>query len=108
MGLAEFGDTYAGIIKRAKRDGWGRDLTSKIRAKADALVSRAEVSSKVSTQKLDIERVLVEADAPVRNEAVRSEVRTESATATERLTVEVEAQTLVTRHEVTAQVTCVT
>lgn len=59
----DHGVTEGAIRKRAKRDGWTRDLTAKVRAKADALV---------------------------RKELVRSEVRKESAT--ERETVEVEAQ----------------
>jgi len=59
----EHGVTEGAIRKRAKRDNWTRDLTAKVRAKADALV---------------------------RKELVRSEVRKESAT--ERETVEVEAQ----------------
>lgn len=59
----EHGVTEGAIRKRAKRDDWTRDLQAKVRAKADALV---------------------------RKELVRSEVRKESAT--ERETVEVEAQ----------------
>lgn len=62
---SEQGISEGAIRKRAKRDGWERDLRDKVRSKADALV---------------------------RTEVVRSEVRTESAIATERLTVEVEAQ----------------
>lgn len=59
---AEHGITEGAIRKRAKRDGWERDLSEKVRAKADALVRR---------------------------ELVRTEVRAE--TPTERQTVEVEA-----------------
>lgn len=62
---SEQGLSEGAIRKRAKRDGWERDLRDKVRSKADALV---------------------------RTEVVRSEVRTESALATERQTVEVEAQ----------------
>lgn len=57
------GITEGAIRKRAKKDGWSRDLTEKVRAKADELV---------------------------RTETVRTEVRAE--TPTERQTVEVEAQ----------------
>lgn len=60
---AEHGITEGAIRKRAKKDGWVRDLSDRVKAKADALV---------------------------RTETVRTEVRTE--TATERQTVEVEAQ----------------
>jgi hypothetical protein len=39
--------TEGAIRKRAKRDGWERDLGPKIRAKADALVRREEVRNSV-------------------------------------------------------------
>lgn len=45
---ASQGITHGAINKRAKRDGWERDLAAKIRAKADALVSKREVSTLVS------------------------------------------------------------
>ena len=35
----EFNVSDAAIIKRAKRDGWSRDLRAKIQAKAEAKVS---------------------------------------------------------------------
>ena len=57
------GITEGAVRKRAKRDSWARDLGARVRAKADALV---------------------------RKEMVRSEVRTENPSET--LTVEVEAQ----------------
>lgn len=41
------------------------DLQAKIKAKADALVSKREVSSAVSTAKADTERVLLDANAQV-------------------------------------------
>jgi hypothetical protein len=60
---AAHGISEGAIRKRAKRDDWSRDLNAKVRAKADELV---------------------------RKELVRSEVRV--PTATEKQTVEVEAQ----------------
>ena len=39
----ENGITHGAINKRAKRDGWERDLSDKIQRKADALVSKAAV-----------------------------------------------------------------
>lgn len=60
---AEFGVSDAGIIKRAKRDGWVRDQSKKIAAKADALVSAREVSKKVSAQTKMTEKVIIEATA---------------------------------------------
>lgn len=40
----------AGITKRAKKEEWPRDLPAKVKAKADALVSKQTVSSEVSIQ----------------------------------------------------------
>lgn len=62
---ASQGITHGAINKRAKRDGWERDLAAKIKAKADALVSKREVSSQVSTDTAATERVIVEANAEV-------------------------------------------
>jgi len=60
---AEFGVSDAGILKRAKRDGWERDLKAKIQAKADAKVSAALVSKEVSEAKTLTENIVVEANA---------------------------------------------
>lgn len=62
---SQHGITHGAINKRAKRDGWERDLKAKIKSKADALVSKREVSSKVSTETATTERILVEANAEV-------------------------------------------
>lgn len=62
---SQHGITHGAINKRAKRDGWERDLKAKIKAKADALVSKREVSNKVSTETATTERILVEANAEV-------------------------------------------
>lgn len=62
---AQHGITHGAINKRAKRDGWERDLKAKIKAKADALVSKREVSTLVSTEKVVSERILIEANAEV-------------------------------------------
>lgn len=59
----EHGITHGAINKRAKRDGWERDLTEKIKAKADALVSKAAVSTQVSKQGRIAETAVVEANA---------------------------------------------
>lgn len=59
----ENGITHGAVNKRAKRDGWERDLAEKIRAKADALVSRAAVSESVSVETKAAEKALVEANA---------------------------------------------
>ena len=62
---SQHGITHGAINKRAKRDGWERDLKVKIKAKADALVSKREVSTQVSTEKALSERILIEANAEV-------------------------------------------
>ncbi|WP_442108704.1 hypothetical protein [Pseudomonas sp. NUPR-001] len=59
------GITHGAINKRAKRDGWVRDLKAKIKAKADALVSKSLVSTEVSKEQLATERATVEASAQV-------------------------------------------
>ncbi|KPA87302.1 hypothetical protein PF66_06212 [Pseudomonas asplenii] len=59
------GVSHTAINKRAKQQGWDRDLQAKIKAKADSLVSKAEVSTKVSKEALETERVVVEANAQV-------------------------------------------
>lgn len=51
------------IHKRAKRDGWTRDIAAKIKSKADELVSRALVSKEVSKEAAANERQLIEAGA---------------------------------------------
>lgn len=61
----EFGVSDAGIIKRAKRDGWSRDLKAKIQAKADAKVSAAMVSAEVSEQTKLTEALVIETEAAV-------------------------------------------
>ena len=59
------GVTDTAIRKRARRDGWERDLEPKIKAKADALVRTAEVRTQVRTDNALSERELVEANAEV-------------------------------------------
>ena len=59
----ENGITHGAINKRAKRDGWERDLSEKINAKADALVSKALVSNEVSKEYRIAEKQVVDANA---------------------------------------------
>lgn len=59
----QYGVSDAGILKRAKRDGWVRDLTAKIQAKAEAKVSAAAVSAEVRAGKALTEAVVIEANA---------------------------------------------
>jgi hypothetical protein len=60
---AECGISDAGIIKRAKQEGWERDLSERIRLKTAAKVSAAMVSGKVSAAKKATEVQVVEAAA---------------------------------------------
>lgn len=60
---ASQGITHGAINKRAKRDGWERDLSARIKAKADSLVSKAEVSSAVSAERADTDRQIVNANS---------------------------------------------
>lgn len=59
------GITHTAINKRAKKEGWERDLKAKIKAKAESLVSKREVSKQVSSEKVVSERQLIEANAEV-------------------------------------------
>lgn len=62
----EFGVSDAGIIKRAKKEEWTRDLKAKIQAKAEAKVSAAMVSAEVSAnspQTKANERAIIEVNA---------------------------------------------
>lgn len=60
---ASQGITHAAINKRAKRDLWERDLKAKIQAKADALVSKREVSKEVSAERVATDNLIVDANA---------------------------------------------
>lgn len=66
----EFDVSDAAIIKRARRDGWERDLSAKIRAKAEAKVSAAAVSASVSEQTKANEREIVEANATMQRDII--------------------------------------
>jgi hypothetical protein len=71
---ASQGITHGAINKRAKRDKWSRDLSEKIQARAEQLVSRAAVSTAVSSERLATDRLVIEANAE-RVAAIRSEHR---------------------------------
>ncbi len=73
-----FGVTEGAIRKRAKRDGWERDLGPKIQAKADALVRKAEVRNTVRNANAATERQIIEANAE-RIAQVRGEHRSDIA-----------------------------
>lgn len=60
---AAHGVSHTAINKRAKKYGWERDLKAKIKVKADALVSRSEVSKEVSSKQAETEREIIESNA---------------------------------------------
>lgn len=57
------GTSHVNIAKRAKAQGWVRDLTKKIEAKANELVNKASVNTPVNKASPTAERVTVEAVA---------------------------------------------
>lgn len=61
----KYGISHQAISKRAKKDGWERDLKAKVQAKADALVAKREVARQVATESTISERKLIEATAEV-------------------------------------------
>lgn len=61
----KYGISHQAISKRARKDGWERDLKAKVQAKADALVAKREVAKQVATESAISERQLIEATAEV-------------------------------------------
>jgi hypothetical protein len=61
----EHGITEGAIRKRAKRDGWVRDLNAKVRAKADDLVRKAEVRAQVREDQRLTESRQIEVEANI-------------------------------------------
>ena len=59
------GVSHVAIAKRAKRDGWVRDLGAKIKAKAEALVTSRTVTSEVTAERAVTDRAIIEANAEV-------------------------------------------
>jgi hypothetical protein len=69
---AEYSVSDAGILKRAKRDGWTRDLAAKIRQRAAAKVSARAVSAEVSALTKATETQVIEANAQLQSEIILS------------------------------------
>ena len=59
----ENGISHVAINKRAKRDGWTRDLSAKIQSKADELVTKELVTKAVTTETKMAERQVIEVAA---------------------------------------------
>lgn len=62
---ASQGVSHVAIAKRAKKEGWERDLNAKIKAKADALVTTRTVTKEVTSEQAVTDRAIVEANAEV-------------------------------------------
>ena len=62
---AAAGVSHTAIQKRAKAQGWERDISAKVSAKADSLVAKRQVATEVATEKAISERQLIEASAQV-------------------------------------------
>ncbi len=80
---SQFGVSAPGILKKAKVKGWDRDLSAKIRAKAEAKVNAALVNAEVNEEGQKAERHIVEANAALIADTVinqRSDVRRARAT----------------------------
>lgn len=59
----ECGLTEGAIRKRAKRDGWTKDLSAKIKARAEELVRRQEVRDSVRASDQESEKQTIEVNA---------------------------------------------
>ena len=59
------GVSHTAIQKRAKANGWERDLKAKIKAKADSLVAKREVATQVASKSVETEREIIEVNAEV-------------------------------------------
>lgn len=57
------GTNHVAITRRAKKEGWTRDLNAKIKARAEELVTRAAVTPDVTEQQKATERQVIEANA---------------------------------------------
>ena len=63
IAAANPGTNHVAITRRAKKEGWTRDLAAKIHAKAEELVTRRAVTADVTAQRLVTERQVIEANA---------------------------------------------
>ena len=57
------GTNHVAITRMARKEGWVRDLTAKIKAKADELVTRQAVTPAVTAERAVSERRIVDANA---------------------------------------------
>lgn len=63
---------HVAITRRAKKEGWVRNLTEKIQAKADELVTRSHVTDGVTESSRVSEREVIDANAEMMANVIRS------------------------------------
>lgn len=68
---AEYGCSHTLIQRRINAEGWEKDLSAKIRAKADAKVAKDAVSKIVTMETKATEREIVEANAELQAKIIR-------------------------------------
>jgi hypothetical protein len=66
----KYGISHTAVQKRAKAEGWTRDLSKRIEAAREAKVSRAIVSAKVSEQRAATDAQVVQANADVQTNLI--------------------------------------
>lgn len=89
------GSNHVAITRRAKKEGWARDLSAKIKAKANDLVTRRAVTQAETERRAVTEREVIDANAE-RIAQVRGEHRGDISRARAlcmNLLAELEAQT---------------
>ena len=59
------GSNHVAIARRAKKEGWVQDLSAKIKAKANDLVTRQAVTADVTAERAVTDRTLIEINAQV-------------------------------------------
>lgn len=57
------GTNHVAITRRAKKEGWTRDLAARIQAKAEELVTRQAVTTAVTPERVVSERATIDANA---------------------------------------------
>lgn len=57
------GVNHVGIARRAKKFGWVQDLTAKIKAKAEDIVTRQAVTEEVTAERAVTDRAVIDANA---------------------------------------------
>lgn len=67
---AEYGISHGAINKRARRDGWPRDLSARIAERTRELVSRAAVSAEDTAVSRAAEKAVVEANATLQADII--------------------------------------